>query len=70
MLIFNGGGGVVVVVWWAIGWWWGMLEWDGIFKNVLLHARLGPYTTVQVKHTNLLSSLRNLKLIKTNYIIS
>ena len=28
--------------------------WD--IKNVLLHARLEPYTTAQVKHTTLLST--------------
>ena len=50
MLIFNGegeGGNVVVN---------GVVVWGGILKNVLLHARLEPYTKFQVKHTSLLSS--------------
>ena len=34
-----GGGGV---------WWWGLVEGGGELKDVLLYARLEPYTKVQV----------------------
>ena len=55
----EGGGGTLVgnvVVVGCVG-----VGWD--IKNLLLHARLEPYTKAQVKHTTLLSSYRNFKFI-------
>ena len=48
----GGGGGTVVGNGVVMG--CGGVGWD--IKNALLYARLEPYTTVQVKHTTLLSS--------------
>ena len=62
-----GVGGVTLLGNWVVVDYVGV-GWD--IKNVLLHARLEPYTTAQVKHTTLLSSWINLKFIYTNYIIS
>ena len=43
---------------------------EGKLTNAVLHDRLEPYTKVQVYHSTMLLTYRNLKFIWTNYIIS